>query len=69
MPRGLRGQKCHADEIEDAPRLDQLHAEVQLGFDAIDRGEYRELDRLDIAKHVRSLGKRAGDRQRPGIKR
>ena len=57
-------------QAEDAARLERLRAEVKLGFDAIDRGEYRELDRRDIAKYVRGLGKQpAGGRRRLGAKR
>ncbi len=47
-------------QADDAARMERLRAEVNLGFDAIDRGDFRELDRREIAKYVRGLRHRNG---------
>jgi antitoxin ParD1/3/4 len=43
-------------EQEDAARLERLRAAVQVGIDAIERGEYTEFDSVeDLRRHMRAI--------------
>ena len=43
-----------------AAKLAALRAAAQAGFDAIDRGRFRDVEEEDVAGYVASLGRRAG---------
>jgi antitoxin ParD1/3/4 len=41
---------------EEAARLERLRTAAKIGFDAIDRGDYRDVDVRGLSAHVRSIG-------------
>lgn len=47
----VRGQLAYKE------KLDALRAEIQIGIDAADRGEFAELTREDLKAHIRRLAR------------
>jgi antitoxin ParD1/3/4 len=48
-------------EEEHAAKLAALRAAATAGFEAMDRGEFRDIPEEDLALHVAALGRRAAD--------
>jgi antitoxin ParD1/3/4 len=47
---------------EDKAKLKRLRAEVQVGLDALDRGNYVEVDEDGLRSLITDLGRQAGER-------
>jgi antitoxin ParD1/3/4 len=52
---------------EEKAKLSQLREASALGFEAIDKGEFRELRAAQIDRHMAAIGKRAAQRVRKAI--